>query len=171
VLERRELARGRDQDACTASQEQRVGVARAEVDRIAARELVPRERLVVAARMELAPDRDDRALAAVVDQHEAPSLRSLHAARVDGDASRLELLAGEPAVLVVAENGEEVHRVGEPRKLHGRDRPSAGRLLPRLLRMDDVPRARHGLHRDELQPLDVTDNRCPHPGMLTNRGS
>ncbi len=38
---RRELTRGRDEDASTPRQQQRIDVTRAEVDRVAARELVP----------------------------------------------------------------------------------------------------------------------------------
>ena len=65
---RRELARGRDEDARATGEQQRVGVARAEVDGVASRELVPRERVVVAAWMELPPDRRDRPLTALVDE-------------------------------------------------------------------------------------------------------
>ncbi len=64
---------------------------------------------------------------------------------------------------VVAEGGEEVDRVGELRELHGGDRPSSGGLLPGLLGVDDLTRARHCLDRDELDPLDVADDSSSHP--------
>ena len=89
--QRRELARGRDEDARAPREQQRVGVAGAEVDGVAARELVPRERVVVAARMELPADRRDRPLAGVVDEREAAALRRVDRRRVHGDPARLEL--------------------------------------------------------------------------------
>ncbi len=127
--------------------QQRVGVARAEVDGVAARELVPGKRLVVAARMELAADRDDRPLATVVDEREAAPLRRVDGARVNGDTARPRARRGERARVVVAEHGEEVDGVRELRELHGGDRASAGGLLPRLVCVDDVPALRDGLDR------------------------
>ena len=62
-----------------------------EVDRVAARELLPRQRAVLARRPELLPEHGDRPLAAVVDVRERAALRAGRVPRVDGDAARLEL--------------------------------------------------------------------------------
>ena len=167
--QRRELARRRNQDARTPGRQQRVGVARAEVHSVAASELVPRQRVVVAARMELAADRRDRPLTGVVDEREAAALRRVDRRRVDGDPTRLELLPGEPRMLVVSERGEEVDGVGELRELYRRSRPATRSLLPRLVRVDDLARPRHGLDRHELEPLDMAYDGGAHPRMLTNR--
>jgi hypothetical protein len=79
---------------------QGVDVARDEEDGVGAGELVPRERVVVAAGAELLADGRDRPLAGVVDVRERPPLRPPGAARVDPDALRLERLARAAAELV-----------------------------------------------------------------------
>ena len=162
LLEGRELPRRRDEDARASGHQQCVGISRAEVDGVAARELVPRQRVVVAPRMELAADRRDRPLAGVVDEREAAALGSVDRGRVHGDPAGLELLAGALGVLVVAERGEEVDGVGELRELHGRDRAATRGLFPRLIGMHDLAWPWHGLDRHELHPLDMADDGGSH---------
>jgi hypothetical protein len=47
-------------------------------------------------------------------------------------------------------------------ELYRRNATAAARLLPRLRRMHDFARARHVLDRNELDPLDVPDDRGSH---------
>ena len=164
--ERRELARGGDEHTSASRQEECVGVSRAEVDGVAARELVPRKRLVVAARMELAADRDDRPLATVVDEDEAAPLRCIDGARVNGDAAGLELLARDPPVSVVAEHGEEVDGVGKLRRA-GRRRPT---LRPRPA--PTTPRRGRSRPRAERpRPGRTPATRCGRRQRLSRRHS
>ena len=148
--------------------QQRVRVTGAEVDSVAASELVPRKRVVVTSRVELAADRRDRPLADLVDEREPTALRALDLRRMDGDATRLELVSGAPAVLVRRERGEEENGVGELLQLYGGDGSPAGRLFPGLRGVNDLARLRHALDGDELHPLHVPDDRGLHAGMLTN---
>ncbi len=125
------------------------------------------------ARVELPADRRDRPLTGLVDEREAAALRGVDRRRMHGDSPRLELLAGEPGVLVVAERGEEVNRVGELGQLHGRNRPATRGLLPRLVGVHDLALPRHGLDRHELEPLDMADDggtHHPHAHRSAARG-
>ena len=74
------------------------------------------------------------------------------------DAGGLELDPGPGAELVAAEQAEERRLAGEPRQLDRGDAAAAGRLLPGLLRADDLARARNRLDPEELDPLDMTDD-------------
>ena len=91
ALERLEHARRRDEDAAPARRDERVDVARAEVDGVAAQELVPGERVVVTARAEALADDRDRPLAGLVDVDEALALRGLDDGRVHLHPTPLEL--------------------------------------------------------------------------------
>ena len=78
------------------------------------------------------------------------------------DAARLELRSGACAALVASERREEVDRVGEHRELDGRNRASSRRLLPRLLRVDDLPLAGNRLDRHEFEVLDMAHDGGTH---------
>jgi hypothetical protein len=78
------------------------------------------------------------------------------------DPAVLELGAGAATDLVGPECGEEKDRVGEEGELHGRDSSAAGRLLPELLRTDDLSAERDTLDTDELHPFDVSHDRGAH---------
>ena len=164
----RKLPRGRDEHARAPRVPQRVDVARAEVDGVAARKLVPGQREVVTAGAELGPDHGDGPLARVVEVGEALALRRIDEGRVHFDPTLVELGLGGAAQLVVPEHGEELHRVGELSELDGRDRAPARRLSPRVRRADDLARARHALDRHELHPLHVTHHSRSHESMLTD---
>ena len=86
---------------------QRRDVPAHEVDGVAATELLPRERAVLAGGAQLLTEHRDRPLATLVDVRESPSLGPARVPRVDGDAARLELLARAVAEVVVGEHGEE----------------------------------------------------------------
>jgi hypothetical protein len=61
--------------------------------------------------------------------------------------------------LVFAERGYQQRLAGQPRELHGRDRPSARRLFEGLARVDDLAGARDVVDARELNPLDVPNRR------------
>jgi hypothetical protein len=85
--------------------------------------------------------------------------RGLHA-----DSLPLELALGRTPEVVVAERGQEQALAGEPRELDRRYGSAAGRLLPRLARVDDLARSRRVAHAREFDPLDMPDDGDPHPG-------
>ena len=170
LAERSHLPRRGDEDAGSPRTHQSIGVAGAEVRRIAPGELVPRKRVVVAARMELASDGDDRSLPHLVEEREAAPLAPVDCRRMDLDALRLELLPRPFAALVRSESREEDDLVRELRELCRSDRTPTRRLLPRLGCMDDLALARHVLDAHELEPLHVPDHGRPHTDMLTDPG-
>ena len=108
------------------------------------------------------PDRRDRPLAVAIDVRDGAARRRLEPLGVDGHAARGQLLDGAMAELVVAESREEVARAVEPRHLHGHHPAAAGRHDPRVGGVGDVPGLRHLVHEDELDPLDVSDDRASH---------
>jgi hypothetical protein len=63
----------------------------------------------------------------------------------------------------LAQGGEEIRAPGEPGELHRGNGAPARRLLEAPGRMDDLARPRHMIPAHELDPLDVPDNRDPHP--------
>ena len=154
--QRRQLARRRAEEAGGARSAQRVGVAGDEEDGVDA---VERERPV---REQLRADGRDRPLAVAVDVRDRAARRRLEPLRVDCDAARGQLLDRAMAELVVAEPREEVARAVEPRHLHGHHPAAAGRHGPRVGRVGDVPGLGHLVHEDELDPLDVSDDRASH---------
>src|SRR4029453_16275945 len=83
ALERGELSGGRDEDACPPGAHDGVGVTGAEIDRIAARDLVPGKGRVVSARAELGADRRYRPLPHLVDVREPATLGRVDERRVD----------------------------------------------------------------------------------------
>ena len=85
------------------------------------------------------------------------------------DASDLELLARAPSELVVGQGREQEARAADARELHGRYGAAAGRFLPRLERMHDLPRRRDMVDARELDPLDVSDDRNLHVSHLEPR--
>ena len=125
-------------------------------------QLLPRKRAVAAARPVLVADDGDRALAGVVDVRDAAALRLGHPRDVEPQPLRLELVARAPAELVVAERGEERRLAAEVRELNRGDGSAAGRLRPRLGRVDDLARPRHRLDADEVDPFDVPDDCGSH---------
>jgi hypothetical protein len=62
-------------------------------------------------------------------------------------------------VLVVAEGREEGRPARGARKLDDGDAAPAGGFLPRLARLDDLAGRGNALDANELQPLDVPDDR------------
>ena len=132
ALQRPELTRSRHEDARPARGNERVDVSRAEVDGVAARELMPGQRVVVPSRASLRPDRRDRPLPHLVDEREPTALRGFERSRMHLDPALLELRLGAETELVRRKRGEEEHGVGELRKLHGGNGASAGGLDPRI---------------------------------------
>ena len=151
-----------DEDPRPPSGPQRGDVPAREVDAVGARELLPRQGAVVAGRAQLLAQEGDGPLAVLVDVGERAALRSGRVLRVDGDAERLELLAGAAAELVVGERREQEARAAEVRELDGRDGSAARRLLPRLEGLHDLPGRGHVVDARELDPLDVPDDRDVH---------
>src|SRR6185437_4217347 len=90
AYERRELARGRDEHPRPARGGKRGDVTADEVHGVAAQELLPGQRRVLARRHVLAPEHGDRALADLVDIRERTPLRLTGARRMQGDAARLD---------------------------------------------------------------------------------
>ena len=70
-----------------------------------------------------------------------------------------ELRLRAPGEVVVPERRVEERATGELRKLHGRDGATAGRLRPPTLGVDDLARDRDVPHGEEVDPLDVPDDR------------
>ena len=164
-------ARGtsRDEDASTAGLPQRSNVAADEVDGVHAGQIRPGQAGLVTARNELPPEDGDRPLGRLVHEAERSPLRLGGPQRVDGHTARLELGGRERPELVMAEGGEEsrlADELGQPDHGHG---SPARRLLPGLLRMDDLPGRGHALDPSELNPLDVTDNGNPHTCSVPSR--
>ena len=116
------------------------------------------EAVRLARRAKLFAEHGDRPLPAFVDVRQRPPLPSRRVARVHGDAERLELLARAAAELVVGERGEEEARAAEIDELDGRDRPTAGGLLPRLERGHDLAGRGRVVDAGELHPLDMADD-------------
>ena len=136
--QRAELAGGGDEHPCAAGAAERDDVAADEVGRVAGRELGPRLGVVVAQRNQLVAEHRDRPLAVLVDVAERAPLRLGPLRRVDADTGRLELHAGAGAEGVLAERGEEVDLIREPRELERRDRATPARLRPGLGRVHDL---------------------------------
>ena len=137
LLQRRERARGRHEDARRRAARDASGVAADEVDGVASRELVPRQRVVAARHVLLADDRD-RPLAALVHEGEPPALRLLGRAASTRTPSAGELRERRVAELVAPERGEEGAGAREPRELDRGHAASPGRLGPPLARLDDL---------------------------------
>ena len=78
--------------------------------------------------------------------------------RVHADAGGLEPDPSLGSELVAAEEAVERRLAGEPRQLDRGDAAAAGRLLPGLLRADDLAGTRNRLDPEELDPLDVPDD-------------
>ena len=136
---------------------QRARVAAREVDGARSFELAPRQRVVAVGDVAFAHDRD-RALGARVEEREGTALGRRARRRVDPDAARREPALGLAAALVVAQGGEEVHFGAHPRELDRGHSPASGRLLPALLHVRDLARARDALDDGEPHPLDVSDD-------------
>src|SRR5262249_25576833 len=123
----RELARGRDEDACEARVVKRLCVAADEVSGVEDGELPPGGAAVSAAGLLLLAEHGVRALTGFADVREgAPGRLRL------GDGAQLEVHAAQlrarpTAELVRAERREEETRPCEPGELRCRDRPAAGR--------------------------------------------
>jgi RNA polymerase sigma factor (sigma-70 family) len=147
-----------------------LGVAGREVDPVSLVELLPRQRPLPALRTRLLADHGDRPLADPVQITEAASLRLVVGRRVHADAGGLEPDPGLDAELVAPEEAVERRLTGKPRQLDGGDTATAGRFLPGLLRTDDLAGARHRLDPDELDPLDMPDDRQLHKRTLTDAG-
>ena len=77
------------------------------------------------------------------------------------------------AEVVARERGEEQRAAGQLRHLHGRDGAAAGRLLPRLARVQDLAGSRQPRHDGEVDPLDVADHRDArmHETVLSHPGA
>src|ERR687895_2543537 len=127
TLERRKNTRRRDEDTRAAGGLQRVDVAGAEVHGVAARELVPGKRVVVAAWLLPRAEDRDRPLPHLVEIREAAPLRLLVHRGVELEADALDLDPRASPDLVGAERGEEQHRVGEMGELDPRPRAAARR--------------------------------------------
>src|ERR671910_105578 len=164
----RQLPRSGDGGARAARLPHRLGVARGEVDTVHAGQLLPRQCAVAALRPRLLADHRDRALARLVDVTEAPPLRLIARGRVDVNTCPLELLPAAGAELVSPEAAVERGRALEPGQLDGRDAPAARGLRPPFACRHDLAGLRHRLHAEELDPLDVPDDRHVHGRTLTD---
>ena len=142
--------------------QQCVDVAGHEEHRVHRRELMPGERLVVAARSQLRADGRDRPFGPLVDLGKGPPLRPLVGCGVDDHATGSELLPRAAAQLVVAEHREEVRLVREQRQLDGGDPSPTTRLLPVLEGVGDLARDRHAVDPSEADPLHVPDDSDAH---------
>ena len=124
---------------------------------------LPRKRILAARGQPLA-DRRDRPLARVVDERQGTAGRLVAKGSVDDDAESLEPFARPAAEGVVAERGVERRPSCQAGQRDGGDGAAAGRLIPRLARVDDLAGARDMRHANELDPLDVSDYGGVHAG-------
>ncbi len=161
----------RDEHARRARGAQRVDVAGREVHGVDLRELVPRQRTVVAERLQALAERRDRPLARVVDERDGPACRLLARRVRDAHAELAQPHERAARRLVVAERRDQQRLPGEPRELHRDDRAAAGRLLERVARVHDLAGARHVRHVRVLDPLDVAHDRDARSARLHARQS
>src|SRR5262249_15762380 len=73
-----------------------------------------------------------------------------------------QLLDRAAAELVDSQAGEEIAGAVQPRHLHRHHAAAPGRHRPRVGGVRDVSRGRHLVDEDELDPLDVPDDRASH---------
>ena len=162
ALQRRELARGRDEHGRTPRAPKRGDVAADEVDGVAARELLPRQRRILARRDAASPEHGDRALAVLVDVRVRAPLRlargrGVHVTPRAASSSR----ARRPS----SSSPSEVKSWAEPLRFASctaatAPPPAASSHVSQGV--DDLARRGHMVDPDELDPLHVPDDRDVH---------
>ena len=118
--------------------------------------------LVRAARLEAVAERDDRPLAARLEERHRPAGRLVAPGDVHADAARLELRHGRLAFGVTAERAVEVDLGAELGQDRRGDPAAPSGARERVLGVEDLAAHREMRHHREVDPFDVTDypDRC-----------
>jgi hypothetical protein len=108
-------------------------------------------------------ERRDRPLAGRLDEREPAAGLPRPSGDVCAEPQALQLQVRALAHGVLAEGREEGAVAREPLQLDGGDRAAAGRLLPPLERVGDLPGPGQTVDEAERHPLDVSEHGSPHP--------
>ena len=163
-----QAAAGDDQRAGAAGRGHRRRVVPGEEGGVAAREVLPGQR-VVDARGGRPADDQDGPVGALVHRRDPARLGAVVDRREHRHPDLPEPVGARAAGVVRAEGGVEERLRPELGDLGGRDRAAARGLVERLAEVADLARARHqaGAVRD---PLDVAHHGDPRTGRRAHRG-